>query len=97
MRNKSLITLCLIVTLLSASMPAFCSEQPGPTAVAADLVIARPLCLAVTILGSALFLVSLPVAALSHSVDKTAKALVGKPADATFSRPLGDFSTMTSD
>jgi hypothetical protein len=38
--------------------------------------------------------VSLPVSALSKSVNKTAKTLVGKPAAATFKRPLGDFSSV---
>jgi hypothetical protein len=31
---------------------------------------------------------------MSKSVGKTAKALVVKPARATFTRPLGDFSSM---
>ena len=96
MRNKPLISSCLISCLLVVSMPAFGSEPPGTLAVAADAVVARPLCFAATILGSAVFLVALPVAALSHSVDSTAHALVVKPAHATFKRPLGDFSTMTS-
>jgi hypothetical protein len=41
--------------------------------------------------GSALFVVCLPFAALSKSVKSTAHALVVAPAQATFTRPLGDF------
>lgn len=62
--------------------------------VAVDVVVARPLWFAATVVGGALFVVSLPVAALSKSVDQTAKTLVVKPAHATFKRPLGDFSSV---
>jgi hypothetical protein len=54
------------------------------------VVVARPVSFALTILGSALFVVSLPVAATSGCVDKAAKALVVAPAKDTFTRPLGD-------
>jgi hypothetical protein len=43
-----------------------------------------------TILGSVLFVVSLPVAAPSHGVGKVAHALVVTPAKDTFTRPLGN-------
>jgi hypothetical protein len=43
-------------------------------------------------LGSALFVVSLPVSAISKSVKPAAHALVVKPAKVTFTRHLGDFS-----
>jgi len=46
---------------------------------------------AATVVGSAVFVVTLPFAALSKSVKSTAHALVVVPAEATFSRPLGDF------
>ncbi len=62
--------------------------------VAVDVVIARPLWLVATVVGAGLFIVSLPVAAMSRSVDKTARTLVARPAQATFTRPLGDFSTL---
>jgi hypothetical protein len=96
MKNKSLITFCLIAGLLSAGAPAFASEEPSAVAVAADVVLARPFCLAATVVGSVFFLISLPIAAMSHSVNRTAHVLVGKPAAATFTRPLGDFDTMSS-
>lgn len=60
--------------------------------VAADVLIVRPACLVATIIGSVLFAVSYPIAAISHSVKSTAHALVIVPANATFRRPLGDFS-----
>lgn len=71
------------------TLPARADEG---TDVAADVLFVRPACLAATILGSVLFVVSYPIAALSRSVDKSAHALVIVPAHATFRRPLGDFS-----
>ena len=48
-------------------------------------------------LGSAIFVVALPVAAISKSVKKTADTLVAKPAKATFTRPLGDMDALIAD
>jgi len=62
-----------------------------PIAVSADALVARPLCFAATLIGGAVFLVALPIAATSGSINSTADALVRKPAWATFRRPLGDF------
>jgi len=61
-------------------------------AVVTDALVARPLCFAATIVGSAVFVVALPVAAMSSSIDTTADVLVKRPAWATFKRPVGDFS-----
>jgi hypothetical protein len=46
-----------------------------------------------TIIGSALFVVSLPVAIPAQSVEKVAHTLVVTPAEDTFTRPLGDFDS----
>jgi hypothetical protein len=46
------------------------------------------------VLGSALFVVALPVAAISRSIPHTAKVLVVQPAKATFSRPIGDMDDL---
>jgi len=51
----------------------------------------RPALFAATVAGSALFVVVLPVAAISRSVKSTARVLVLAPAKATFTRALGDF------
>jgi hypothetical protein len=40
------------------------------------------------------FVVALPFAAASGSVKETADTLVVAPAKATFTRPLGDFTTL---
>jgi len=56
-----------------------------------DVLVARPISLAVTTLGSALFVVSLPFAAASRSTHETAQTLVVGPARDLFTRPVGDF------
>jgi hypothetical protein len=70
------------------------AESPSPEGIAADIVVVRPACFVATVLGSALFVVALPVAAISKSVNKTANTLVVKPAQATFTRPLGEFESL---
>jgi len=62
--------------------------------VVGDLALARPGCFLATIFGTALFIVALPIAAASGSVKETAHTLVVRPAQATFTRPLGDFSSL---
>ncbi len=59
-----------------------------------DVILARPLCLAATALGSAFFVLSLPIALPTKSVNRSAQALVVTPAKATFTRPLGDFESL---
>src|SRR5262245_8398605 len=60
---------------------------------AADAV-SRPLWFGATAIGGAIFVVTLPISALSKSVNRTAKKLVVRPGQATFRRPLGDFSSV---
>ena len=61
---------------------------------AADVLVVRPACLVATVVGSAVFVVALPAAAMSKSVKKAADTLVVKPANATFTRPLGDMEAL---
>lgn len=63
--------------------------QPAPGAVATDLLLARPGGLAATALGAVIFVVGLPFTLINGSTDQSAQALMGKPAEYTFSRPLG--------
>ena len=90
-----ILTLCCIVAVLFAGAPkAHALEDGSPEAVAADILVVRPLCFATTVIGSALFVVALPVAAISRSTKSTANTLVVKPARLTFTRPLGDMSAL---
>jgi hypothetical protein len=89
-----------LILLLSGIFLAACTpntrafDDGSYEAVAADVIVIRPLCFVATVVGSALFVVSAPVAAISGSTGKTADALVGRPGRATFTRPMGEFSTL---
>jgi hypothetical protein len=88
---KPIIILCAAAMSLATVTPTLASPQPDPDVVCADALIMRPALFAATVVGSAVFVVTLPIAALSKSVKSTAHALVVAPAKATFIRPLGDF------
>jgi hypothetical protein len=62
--------------------------------IVADVLLVRPGCFVATVIGSAVFVASLPIAAISRSVRRTAHIMVVKPARATFTRPLGDLDTL---
>ena len=92
MKTKLLTALCAL-TVLTAATPAGAEEDKSLNALA-DVAFVRPGCIVATVGGTALFLVCLPFAAMSHSVKKTAHNLVGVPARAAFRRPIGDFSSI---
>ena len=91
MRTKTITKLCTVAMTLAAITSALATDQPQPEVVAADVLVMRPALFAATVVGSAIFIVALPVAAISKRVKSTAHALVVAPAQATFTRPLGDF------
>ena len=64
-------------------------NPPSSSVVAVDAIIGRPLGLATTIAGTAVFLVTLPMSIPSESTAEASWGLVGRPAGWTFVRPLG--------
>ena len=62
-----------------------------------DLVVVRPLGVVATVIGSVLTVVALPFTIPSGSVGDSAHEMIVKPAEYTFSRPLGDFSHCGAD
>ena len=94
MKRKSVIVLC-VAGLLAGQMNTASAAQPDEgAAMIVDAVVARPACFVATVIGSAFFVVALPFALASKSVNRAADALVVKPAKATFTRPLGDFENL---
>jgi len=69
----------------------FGSDHVDSGGMLADLFIVRPVALAGTVLGTAVFLVALPFTLPSRNVEDTANAFVARPFEYTFNRPLGDF------
>ena len=91
MKTKYITIICTAAITLATATPTLASPQRDPEVVCADALIMRPALFAATVVGTAAFVVALPVALLSKSVKSTAHALVVAPAEATFTRPLGDF------
>ncbi len=90
-----ILTMACVLAILATGMPQTRAIEDGsPEAVAADILVVRPVCFVATIIGSALFVVALPIAAISRSTKQTAHVLVATPARATFTRPLGDMTDM---
>ena len=90
MKMKILSVLCAAVLSLGGATPVVAHTDPDVAFF--DAVLGRPVGLAATVVGGAVFVISLPFSATSGSIKPTADALVGKPARFTFTRPLGDFS-----
>lgn len=96
-RKQSLVFLVAAVLLLTwAASPALAAEKQyvkgedrGAVAMIFDLVLLRPLGLAATVVGTAFFIVSLPVSVIGGNTGEAAKKLVAEPAKYTFARPLG--------
>lgn len=85
----------LISVLALASLPATAEQrtqrldEPSTGAMMADLVVARPVGLVVTALGTATFLVGLPFIMAGGNVAESGEKLVVAPAQETFNRCLG--------
>lgn len=63
--------------------------EPSASVVAFDAILGRPAGLATTIIGTGVFVATLPFSAPSQSVDTAAWGLVGRPGGWTFVRPMG--------
>lgn len=94
MKTRSIIFLCVAALLAGQVNTATAAQPDEGAAMIVDVVVARPACFAATVVGSAFFVVALPFALASKSVNRAAEALVVKPAKATFTRPLGDFENI---
>ncbi len=90
--KKFLTVLLMVVVLLTSSM-AFAAQDINATNVIADTLILRPLGFAATVFGAAIFVIGLPFAAITKSVDQTAQVLIMDPYNYTFVRPVGDIGT----
>ena len=92
MKTKLLLVVCAI-TIAMGNISVSRAEDNSVAAIA-DVALVRPGCFVATLIGSVVFVVALPIAATSGSIRQTADTLVVGPAQATFTRPIGDFSTI---
>jgi hypothetical protein len=94
MKIKLLTLVSVLVLTLGSVTPCVASNDSGALEAVADVLVVRPGCFVATVLGSAVFVVALPAAAISRSIPHTAKVLVVAPAQATFTRPVGDLDSL---
>jgi hypothetical protein len=66
-------------------------REPGPAGMIIDGLVVRPLGLVATIVGSVLFVITLPFSAMGGNVAQARENLVERPAAYTFDRCLGCF------
>ena len=80
------------VALMAGSVPAMAQEgDASGLDMLGDLLLVRPVALVGTVLGAAVFVVSLPFTLPTRSANEAANVLVASPFEYTFNRPLGDF------
>lgn len=92
--TKTLVPVVAAAALLSGA-PAQAYDQviddtPSGEAMVFDLFIARPLGLAGTVAGTAVYFVALPINLLTFNLADPARRLIIEPAKFTFVRDLGD-------
>jgi hypothetical protein len=96
-RKKTGAVIVVIITTLVLTMSGFqavaqdqkIGEKATGEAMAADLVLLRPLGIAATAIGTVLFVASLPFSATGGNAKGAFDKLVGEPGGFTFARPLG--------
>ncbi|MBL4826821.1 MAG: hypothetical protein JKY66_03765 [Spongiibacteraceae bacterium] len=81
------VVLILMVPQLGYSQAV--EEEPSMLAMVGDLVLARPILLAVTVGGAVAYAVSLPFSLAGGNAKEAGQTLVVGPAQATFVRCLG--------
>lgn len=92
-RSSWLIALfTLFAALAPVTSQAQLNRDPDALTMIADGLVARPAGAAVTAVGVAAFVVTLPFSAISQSTRSAWDSMVGNPARFTFRRPLGRFS-----
>lgn len=75
--------------VMAANDAVVIEENPSELAMAADLVLVRPTLFVASVLGSGLWLVSLPFSLAGGNAKQAGDALVVKPIKGTFVRCLG--------
>ena len=83
------LSLCAVLVAPQMAYSNTYEESPSALAMTGDLLIARPLLLAVTAVGTAAYIVSLPFSLAGGNAMQAGETLVVGPAKATFVRCLG--------
>ncbi len=87
---KKFAAILLIAVIALSSSGAVAAMDVDASSIILDTVALRPIGLASLLVGCAVYTVSLPFAAITHSMDTTYRVLVKDPFDYTFKRPVGE-------
>jgi hypothetical protein len=90
---KKTVALLLALMIIFTSSAVFAKEKPAAVNIIGDMVLLRPLGVCTLVIGTAFFIVSLPIAVISQSTKQTAEVLVTDPFKFTFTRPLGEIES----
>lgn len=90
---KKTISLILVLIIVFTSSLALAEAGDDALDVIADSVILRPLGIVALLSGSVLYVISLPIATITDSTDRTYEKLIKDPYDYTFVRPVGEIGT----
>lgn len=88
-RIRTVLLVGLLVLAPSFAVAERVEENPSMFRMLGDLLVARPLGLVVETIGTAAFIVSLPVSVLGGNADEAAQKMVVEPAKEVFVRCLG--------
>jgi hypothetical protein len=95
MKARFLTSICIIALALAGTSTSRAQDKPSTVVKAVDAVCVRPVCFTSTVVGSVLYVLSLPVTAPLKKAKPAREMLITKPAKATFKRPLGDMDAMS--
>jgi len=90
---KKTVALLLALMIIFTSSVVFAKDKPDAANIIGDMVLLRPLGVCTVVIGTAFFIVSLPIAVISQSTRQTAEVLVADPFKFTFTRPLGEIDS----
>lgn len=81
--------LAMVLVVPTTAWSSTVEEVPSPLAMTGDAIFVRPVMMAVTVLGAAVFIVSSPFSALGGNIGESFDQLVANPFETTFVRCLG--------
>jgi len=90
---KKMVAILLASMIIFTSSAVFAKEKPDAGNIIGDMVILRPIGVCTLVIGTAFFIVTLPIAVISQSTKQTAEVLVADPFKYTFTRPLGEIDS----
>ncbi len=81
----------MMIIMILSSAAVFAEDIQKEEETIVDFIAVRPVGFVNLAIGTGFFIASLPIAVISGSTGRSAKALVADPFNYTFTRPLGDF------